>query len=123
MKELKRNQCWEYLKKRGVKMRVRPGEVNKEDRRQKQKKMAKAPNSVGFGLKRRQQMKGLFLRLLTCLVFVLLGVLCLLGFICSFAVLMRQHNRATKSTDYRVRQLGFKPGYATYQLRDCQQVT
>lgn len=59
MKELKRNQCWEYLKKRGVKMGVRHGEVNKEDRRQKQKKMAKAPNSIGFGLKRRQANEGL----------------------------------------------------------------
>ena len=85
MKGMKRNQCWEYLKKRTVKIGVRHEEAYKEDRRQKQKKMAEAPNSIGFGLKRRQQMKGLFSGLLACLVFVLHGVLCLLGFVCSFA--------------------------------------
>lgn len=69
-------------------------------------------------------MKGLFLFLLACLVFVLHGVL----FFCwvlfaRLLVLMRQHNIATKSMDYRVRRLGFKPSSATYQLRDCEQVT
>lgn len=49
MKGLKRNQCWEYLKKRGVKMGVRHEEAYKEDRQQKQKKMAGMSNSVGFG--------------------------------------------------------------------------
>lgn len=49
MKGLKRNQCREYLKKRGVKMGVRHEEAYKEDRQQKQKKMAGMSNSVGFG--------------------------------------------------------------------------
>lgn len=94
-------------------------EAYKEGRQQKQKKMAKLSNSVGFGLKWRKQMKGLF--------FVLHGGVFVFVFCCflfaHLLVLMRQHNIATKSRDYRVKHLGFTSSSASYQLRDCEQVT
>lgn len=100
MKGLKTNQRWEYLRKSVVKMGVGHEETDKEDRQQKQRKTAKVSNCAGSGFKQRRQMKGLFLHLLVCLVFVLHGV-CFCCFVFAhLLVLMRQQNTASESMDY-----------------------
>lgn len=100
MKGLKRNQLWEYLKKSVVKTGVRHEEAYKEDRQQKQMKMAKVSNCIGSGFKQRKQMKGLLLHLLTRLGFVLHGVLfCCFVFV-RLLVLMRQQNTVAESMGY-----------------------